>query len=186
LAKNNSDVKSSALTSGLALKVLPYNFAGLDANGVPTGFSVTDSAGNFGTMRTTTPTFGSNKNGATISYIATTDDPKGAYLLLGQTLTLNGTGATLALDPAAVSVKNTQYSADIVASNTTMSRLDDGSFLITSTNIAKLDLSTGTIGGSPANVGVDLRSAPSQIVTRIHLSSDQTKILGQAVEIVTR
>jgi len=115
----------------------------------------------------------------------TNSDNQGAYILLDQTVSITGAGIGYSFNPGAVSYKGVQYPLNSVASNVQSSRLSDGTYLLTATIVTNLDTAAGTIGGSPAALGVDLASAPTQIVTRIHLTSDQTKILGQAIDIVT-
>jgi RNA polymerase sigma factor (sigma-70 family) len=185
VSKSTTDGKSTALYQGWAAKVAALNFAGLDGNGVPFGFTVTDSQGHFGNLRLSTPTTTVGQRGVAIKSILTNSDDQGAYILLDQTISITGAGISYNFDPGAVSYKGNQYPLVVSAKSVQTTRLSDGSYLLTATIVANLDTAAGTIGESPVSQGVDLESAPSQIVTRIHLTSDQTKILGQAIDIVT-
>jgi hypothetical protein len=38
----------------------------------------------------------------------------------------------------------------------------------------------------PANKGIDVLSAPSQIITRIHLNATKSQILAEAIQVSTK
>ena len=184
--KSNTDLKAADLMQSFAAaKVTPLNFPGLDVNGVPSGFSVADSDGHFGALRISSPLQTVSQRGVTISTIATSTEDQAPNLLLNQVISITGAGIGYSIDPGAVSFKGSEYPLNVTGQHLQTSRLGDGTYLLTATLVVNLDTGAGIIGVSPSSHGVDLVSAPTQLVTRIHLTSDATKILGQAIDIVT-
>ena len=180
--KSAVDLKKLALVNGSAAKVAPLTFTGLDSAGIPTGFTVTDAQNQTGIINVTKPVESVSDKGAVSRTIAVTSDDSGAYVLLNQAITNNERGTSYSADPS-VSIGGSQTPLDVAATNTYVARLSDGTYLLTATIVVNSTVNSGII--SPVAHGVDIPSAPTQIVTRIHLSSDKTTILGQAIYLAT-
>jgi hypothetical protein len=181
-SKSAVDLKALALVNGSAAKVAPLTFTGLDSTGVPTGFTVTDAQAQTGSINVTKPVETVSSKGAVSHTIAVTSDDVGAYVLLSQAITNNERGTSYSADPS-VSINGSQTPLDVAATHTYVTRLSDGTYLLTATIVVNSAVNSGII--SPVAHGVDISSAPTQIVTRIHLSSDKTTILGQAIYLAT-
>jgi hypothetical protein len=181
-SKSALDLKSLALVNGSAAKVAPLTFAGLDSSGLPTGFTVSDAQGATGSINVTKPVDSVSSNGAVSSSIAVTSDNLAPYILLDQAITINEQGASYSASPA-VSISGSQTPLDVAATSSNMARLSDGTYLLSATIVVNSVVNTGII--SPLAHGVDIPSAPTQIITRIHLSSDKNTILGQAIYLAT-
>jgi len=180
--KLSVDQKTLALVNGSAAKVAPLTFTGLDPQGIPTGFTVTDAQDHFGNINVTKPIDLVTSKGAVSHSIAVTSDDFGAYVLLSQAITNNARGTSYSAAPS-VALNGSQTPLVVAATHSYVTRLSDGTYLLTATIVVNSTVNSGII--SPIAHGVDISSAPTQIITRIHLSSDKSTILGQAIYIAT-
>ena len=163
------DIKSSAKT---------LTFFGLDTNGVPTGFTVANAAGQNGAINVSKSTPVLTNEGLVLRSNTMTTDSNAINVLLSQEITVGGSGTTYNAD-ASVSMSGSWVSLDIAATSTNFERLSDGNYLLTAVMSIKAGSASDTI--IPASRGVDSKSAPSQITTVVLLNQGKTQVLGQAI-----
>jgi RNA polymerase sigma factor (sigma-70 family) len=163
------DIKSSA-------KAL--TFFGLDSNGVPTGFTVANPAGQNGAINVSKSTPVLTNEGLVLRSNTMTTDSNAINVLLSQEITVGGSGTTYKAD-ASVSMDGSWVGLVISATSTNFERLSDGNYLLTAVMSIKAGSASDTI--IPASRGVDSKSAPSQITTVVLLNQGKTQVLGQAI-----
>jgi hypothetical protein len=163
------DIKSSS-------KAL--TFFGLDSNGVPTGFTVANPAGQDGAINVSKSTPVLTNEGLVLRSNTMTTDSNAINVLLSQEITVGGSGTTYTAD-ASVSMDGSWVGLDIAATSTNFERLFDGNYLLTAVMSIKAGSASDTI--IPASRGVDSKSAPSQITTVVLLNPGKTQVLGQAI-----
>ena len=163
------DIKSSA-------KAL--TFFGLDLNGVPTGFTVANTAGQNGAINVSKSTPTLTNEGLVLRSNTMTTDSNAINVLLSQDITVGGSGTTYSAD-ASISMAGSWVGLKIAATNTNFERQSDGNYLLTAVMSIKAGSASDTI--IPASRGVDSKSAPSQITTVVLLNPGKTQVLGQAI-----
>ncbi len=163
------DIKSSA-------KAL--TFFGLDSKGVPTGFTVANSAGQNGAINVSKSTPVLTNEGLVLRSNTMTTDSNAINVLLSQEITVGGSGTTYGAD-ASVSIDGSWVGLTISSTSTNFERLSDGNYLLTAVMSVKAGSTSDTI--IPASRGVDSKSAPSQITTVVLLNQGKTQVLGQAI-----
>ena len=171
LATSNQmiDIKSS--TKALT-------FEGLDANGVPTGFTVANAAGENGSINVSKSTPVLTNEGLVLRSNTMTTDSNAINVLLSQEITVGGSGTTYGAD-ASISMNGSWVGLVISSTSTNFERLSDGNYLLTAVMSIKAGSASDTI--IPASRGVDSKSAPSQITTVVLLNQGKTQVLGQAI-----
>ena len=70
---------------------------------------------------------------------------------------------------------------DTSAVSTDISRLPDGSYLVSSTLVTVSPVDTGTL--LPVSQGVDVASIPTSISVRLVLNPGKTQILAEAIKV---
>jgi len=175
--------KSDALVKQVDAKTAPLAFYGLDANGLPTGFTVTDLAGHFGKIIVGKPLPTLTDEGTLLSAPAMTFDPAAINVLLSQTVAVTGDGTTYKVTPS-VSMNGAWVPLKVSGTNTDISRLPDGNYLVTSVMFIDSVSEAGIL--IPVSRGVDVTSAPTSITTRLILNSGKTQILAQAIQVGTK
>ena len=163
------DIKSSA-------KAL--TFFGLDSNGVPTGFTVANAAGQNGAINVSKSTPVLTNEGLVLRSNTMTTDSNAINVLLSQEITVGGSGTTYGAN-ASVSMDGSWVGLVISATSNNFERLSDGNYLLTAVMSIKAGSASDTI--IPASRGVDSKSAPSQITTVVLLNQGKTQVLGQAI-----
>ena len=163
------DIKSSATA---------LTFFGLDSKGVPTGFTVSDPAGQNGAINVSKSTPVLTNEGLVLRSNTMTTDSNAINVLLSQEITVGGSGTTYSAD-ASVSMAGSWVGLTIAATSTNFERLSDGNYLLTAVMSIKAGSASDTI--IPASRGVDSKSAPSQITTVVLLNPGKTQVLGQAI-----
>ena len=164
-------------------KVSNFNFAGLDKNGVPTGFTVADSTGALGSLYITNRQPVLSETELTLSQVAKTE--KGAAnIFLSQQLVSDSSGFNYI--PTLSYGKAGTWSPLISSvSYLDSERLMNGNYLVTV--IIKVESEVETTVVIPATAsGRDLLQAPRQVITRLVLNPGKTQILSQAVYVVER
>ena len=164
-------------------KATSVNFAGLDKNGVPTGFTVADSSGSLGSLYITNRAPVLSETELTLSQIAKTDQGA-ANIFLSQQLVSDSSG--FSYNPT-VSYGRAGSWAPLVTSVTFLDsqRLLSGNYLVTA--IIKVESEVETTVVIPASAsGRDLLQAPRQVITRLVLNPGKTQILSQAVYVVEK
>ena len=171
LATSNQmiDIKSS--TKALT-------FEGLDANGVPTGFTVANAAGENGTINVSKSTPVLTNEGLVLRSNTMTTDSNAINVLLSQEITVGGNGTTYDAN-ASITMDGNWIALEIANISSNFERTSDGNYLLTAVISVNKANSSDTI--IPASRGVDSKSAPSQITTVLLLNPGKTQILGQAI-----
>jgi len=164
-------------------KVAALSFAGLDASGLPTGFTVTDLQGHTGNIVVGKPVPSVTPDGLILHTNAMTIDNSGVNVLLDQSITVGGSGTTYSANPS-VTMNHGWIPLNVSATNTDFERLANGNYLLTATLIIDSPVSTGIL--IPVQRGVDVQSVPTQITTRILINAGKSQILAQAIQVSTK
>jgi RNA polymerase sigma factor (sigma-70 family) len=175
IAKAQAAVENAKATS--------FSFAGLDKDGVPTGFTVTDSAGALGSLYITNRLPVLSETELSLSQVAKTDSGA-ANIFISQRLVSDSQGFNY--------LTTLSYGRDgawipLVTKLTYLNseRLLSGDYLVTA--IIKVESEIQSPIAIPASAsGRDLLTAPRQVVTRLVLNSGKTQILSQAVFVVEK
>jgi hypothetical protein len=158
-------------------------FAGLDKNGVPTGFTVTDSSGFLGSLYITNRPPLLSETELTLSQVAKTDEGA-ANIFLSQQLISDSSG--FSYNPT-VSYGKAGSWVPLVTSVTYLDseRLLSGNYQVTAIIKVESEVSTTVVIPATAS-GRDLIQAPRQVITRLVLNPGKTQILAQAVYVVEK
>ena len=175
--------KSDALVRQVDAKTAPLSFYGLDASGIPTGFTVTDLQGHTGKIIVGKPYPTMTDEGTVLSAPAMTFDAGAPAVLLSQTISVTGDGTTYEVTPS-VAVKGAWAPLKVSATNTDISRQGDGTYLVTSVMYIDSVSEAGIL--IPVSRGLDLSGAPTSITTRLILNPGKTQILAQAIQVATK
>jgi len=175
--------KSDALVKQVDAKLAPLAFYGLDSNGLPTGFTVTDLQGHAGKIIVGTPTPLLTDEGTLLNAPAMTYDDAAVAVLLSQKVTVTGDGTTYTVSPS-VSVNGAWVPLKVSGTSTNITRLPEGNYLVTSVMYIDSLSEAGII--IPVSRGVDVTSAPTSITTRLILNPGKTQILAQAIQVATK
>ena len=192
-ATTNSSTPSSAATaaakksvptaSTVDIKSTGPAFAGLNADGVPTGFTVTDTQGHTGALNVSKAVPVATNEGLVLHATAMTIDNNGVNVLLDQNITIGGSGTTYE-SAAQVSVNRLWNLLSISSTTTDFERQSDGNYLLTATMSVDSAQTSGTL--IPVSRGVDATSSPTQITTKILLNPGKSQILAQAIYVATK
>ena len=170
-----------AQQAAINAKIAPLSFFGLDNNGLPTSFTVTDEDGSFGKGRVTKGITTAGTSGILINNQFITGSV-GPNVLIDQLITIDGTGTNYDINSINVGFAGNWNSVEINSIDSTIERLANGQHLITATaNIGYLKPSTFAIPTGAR--GYDLADAPAAITTRVLLNSGKTQVLAQAVQV---
>jgi RNA polymerase sigma factor (sigma-70 family) len=170
--------------AAINIKAAALSFFGLDNQGVPTGFSVTDAKNVFGKARVTKGYSTVNASGLVVANQFMTGSV-GPNVLIDQMITVDGTGTNYTANTVNVGFAGNWNSVEINNIESTIERLANGQYLVTATiNIGYLNPTTFTI--PIGNRGYDLDDAPKSITTRILLNSGKTQILAQAAQVLEK
>jgi len=175
--------KSFGMVAGVDIKTGKLAFAGLDKDGIPTGFTVTDASKSVGKLflnKNAAPTM--TEGGMVLSVPAiTANNATGPNVLLSQTIKVDGTGTTYEGSPS-VGIAGSWTPLILSSTNTVIDRLSNGNYLVTSTmtveSAVDIDFTIAT-----GVRGYDLTEAPKTITTRLVLNPGKTQILAQAINI---
>jgi len=173
--------KSFGMVAGVDIKTGKLTFAGLDKDGIPTGFTVTDASKVVGKLflnKNAAPTM--TEGGMVLSVPAiTANNATGPNVLLSQTIKVDGTGTTYEGSPS-VGIAGSWTPLIISSANTVIDRLSNGNYLITSTMTVESVIDSDFIIATGVR-GYDLTEAPKTITTRLVLNPGKTQILAQAI-----
>ena len=174
--------KSTQLLGGVNAKTNPYTFAGLDSEGIPTGFTATDGT-HTGKVYVLQAEPVVTIDGTKLTITTMSQDANAVNVLLDQTLSVSALGTDYTVDPT-VTIKKSWVPLNVSTAHTDITRLPDGNYLVTSVIDIDSAVDTGTI--VPVSRGYDVSSAPSTITTRLVLNPGKTKVLAQAVYVQTK
>jgi RNA polymerase sigma factor (sigma-70 family) len=162
-------------------KIAALSFLGLDKDGIPTGFSVTDENSVAGIGRVTKGITTVGTSGLLINNQFITGSV-GPNVLIDQLITVDGTGTNYTVNNINVGFGGNWRSVEIKSTDTAIDRLANGNYLITSTsNVGYLKTSDFVV--PTGSRGYDLGDAPASITTRVLLNSGKTQVLAQAVQV---
>jgi len=173
--------KSFGMVAGVDIKTGKLTFAGLDKDGIPTGFTVTDASKVVGKLflnKNAAPTM--TEGGMILSVPAiTANNATGPNILLSQTIKVDGTGTTYEAAPS-VGIAGSWTPLILSSTNTVIDRLSNGNYLVTSTMTVDSVVDTDFVIATGVR-GYDLTAAPKTITTRLVLNPGKTQILAQAI-----
>jgi len=170
--------KSSTSNGQLAVKTAKISFAGLDSEGIPTGYTVVDSTGVVGKTRIARNTPVLTPEGARLTNQAITS-VGGPNILLNQTITVDGNGTTY-VPSVSVGINGSWTPLLLGSVSNEFERLSNGQYLLTSTIIVDSAIDSSFFIGV-GDRGYDLSSAPKSVVTRVLLNAGKTQVLAQAI-----
>ena len=170
--------KSSTSNGQLAVKTAKISFAGLDSEGVPTGYTVVDSTGVVGKTRIARNTPVLTQEGARLTNQAITS-VGGPNILLNQTITIDGNGTTY-VPSVSIGINGSWTPLNLGSVSNEFERLSNGQYLLTSTIIVDSAISSDFFI-AVGDRGYDLSTAPKSVVTRLLLNAGKTQVLAQAI-----
>ena len=188
---NNDSSKSATEDNFSAQKIIQDNsdinfrtsrslFAGLSKDGLPTGFTVSDSAGEVGSVGLSTQSTISNPDGyVLVSYLQAYGD-NFINLLMSQSVTVDGSGTSYYASPS-ITVAGSWFPLTQSGSASAISRLSNGNYLLTAT--LYIDSTVDSALFVAATGGLDVDAIPNEVTTRIILNSSKSSILAQAINI---
>jgi RNA polymerase sigma factor (sigma-70 family) len=173
-----------AQQAAIYAKIAALSFVGLNKDGIPTGISITDEAGALGNARVTKGVSSFGTSGILISnqFITASAGPN---ILIDQLITIDGSGTNYSINSLNVGFGGTWRPVEIKATDTSIDRLANGTYLITSTSTID-SLKASDFAISTGKRGYDLADAPKSITTRILLNSGKTAILAQASQVINK
>jgi RNA polymerase sigma factor (sigma-70 family) len=174
-------LSKKAQMAALNMKIAALSFFGLDNQGIPTAFNVTDSNNVAGIARITKGTSILGPNGLVINnqFITASVGPN---LLIDQVITLDGSGLHYGANGVSIGWIGNWNSVEIKSIDSTVDRLTNGRYLITATfHIGYLNESDFVI--PTGSRGYDFADAPKEITTRILLNAGKSLVIAQAVQV---
>jgi RNA polymerase sigma factor (sigma-70 family) len=170
-----------AQIAALNAKIAALSFFGLNKDGLPTGFSVTDSKNVAGVARVTKGISSVGTDGIVVNNQFITGSV-GPNVLIDQLITVDGTGTRYAANGINIGWIGNWNSVEIKSTDSSIDRLSNGQYLITATfNLGYLNESDFLI--PTGSRGYDLADAPKSITTRILMNAGKTQVLAQAVQV---
>jgi RNA polymerase sigma factor (sigma-70 family) len=165
-------------------KIAALSFPGLNKEGIPTAFSITDENGNAGVGRVTKGLSTLGTTGLLVSNQFITGSA-GPNVLIDQLITVDGTGTNYSANSINVGFGGNWRSVEVKSTETSVDRLANGNYLITATfNIGYLNTTDFVM--PTGKRGYDLVDAPKSITTRVLLNSGKTTVLAQAVQVINK
>jgi RNA polymerase sigma factor (sigma-70 family) len=173
-----------AQQAAIYAKIAALSFTGLNKEGIPTAFSITDENGNAGIGRVTKGISTVGTSGLLVSNQFITGSA-GPNVLIDQMITVDGTGTNYSANSVNVGFGGNWRSVEVKSTETSVDRLANGNFLITATfNIGYLNTTDFVM--PTGKRGYDLVDAPKTITTRVLLNSGKTTVLAQAVQVINK
>jgi hypothetical protein len=170
-----------ARQAALNVKSAAPSYFGLDNEGIPTGFTVTDNDSIFGKARITKGTSSLTKSGMVLNNQFITGSI-GPNVLMNQLITVDGTGTSYQPTSLYVGFAGNWTAVVIDSVDSSIERLSNGTFLVTATlKLGKID---ETRNLTPViNRGYDLAAAPTSLTTRLLLNNGKTQVIAQATQV---
>ena len=170
--------KNSNQLGTISARPSAISFAGLDKDGVPTGFTVTDSSGNLGTLYVAKSVPKSTEDGITLPIISKTKSGA-SNIFLSQDISVDGNGTNYKTSISA-GMNGNWVPLNLSQTTVDIERLASGNYLVTATMMVDSAVET-PITVPSSSTGTDLVSAPKSVITRLLLSASKTQVLAQAV-----
>ena len=155
-------------------------YAGLGADGVPTGFTATDLSGDTGRIIVGSPLAQVTPDGVMMDAPALSYDPKSVGVMVDQLITVDGSGTTFTPTPT-VDLNGVWAPLNVSATSTDIERLPNGNYLVSSVMVTNSPVPGGTI--APVSDGVAVTSTPTSITVRLELNPGKTKVLAEAIQV---
>ena len=161
----------------------PNIFPGIDANGIPVGFTVNDGSDYIGNavIHSRTGAVTTQSTVVTESSLMT-NDPKAINVLIHQFITYTGLDLQYAVTPS-VRIKGVWADLKVTGTSSNVKTLADGSKLITVYIVLDTE-KTESAGIAMPAFGRDANRIPPVILTVIHTNSTGQEIYGQAVQVL--
>jgi hypothetical protein len=170
-----------ANAAALNAKIAALSFFGLNKDGIPTGFSVTDSKNAQGVARVTKGISSVGTDGIVVNNQFITGSV-GPNVLIDQLITVDGTGTRYSVNGINIGWIGNWNSVEVKSTDSSIDRLSNGQYLITATfTLGYLNESDFVI--PTGSRGYDLADAPASITTRILMNAGKTQVLAQAVQV---
>ncbi len=170
-----------ARQAALNVKTAAPSYFGLDNEGIPTGFTVTDQDSIFGKARVTKGTSSLTKSGMVLNNQFITGSV-GPNVLMNQLITVDGTGTKYEPTSLYVGFAGNWTAVVIDSVDSSIERLSNGTFLVTATlKLGKIDETRNLI--PVVNRGYDLAAAPTSLTTRLLLNNGKTQVIAQATQV---
>jgi hypothetical protein len=170
-----------ANTAALNAKIAALSFFGLSKDGLPTGFTITDSKNVAGVARVTKGISSVGTDGIVVNNQFITGSV-GPNVLIDQLITVDGTGTRYSANGINIGWIGNWNSVEVKSTDSSIDRLSNGQYLITATfNLGYLNESDFVI--PTGSRGYDLADAPKSITTRILMNAGKTQVLAQAVQV---
>ena len=168
--------------SAINIKAPAISFFGLDKDGVPTGFTITDSTKAQGKARLTRGTSVLTPEGIVVSnqFITASGGPN---ILIDQKITIDGQGSRYGAVAISAGVAGSWTPLNMNSSTYSFERLANGNYLATAT-FQISELVNSDISILTGARGYDVVTAPASITTRLLLNGSKTQVLAQAVSVV--
>ncbi len=163
---------------GFDLSSVSESFAGLDDEGIPTGFTVADSLGRLGVLFPGQLRVVTTETGLLLSNIVSTRSGA-TNVLMDQSLLVDSFGTSY-LAEVSVGINGGWQPLNLSLVSSDIERLASGNYLLTAIMMVDSMVET-SVKVSTGTSGTDLSSAPDFISTRLMLDPTKTKILAQAV-----
>ena len=170
--------KSDGMTSGVYIKGAKLSFAGLDADGTPTGFTVAGDNG-LGKMWVSNNRPVATEQGTVLATQAVTSKG-GPNVMIDQTITVDGNGTKYEVGYVALGVNKQWAVATADATSVDFERTSNGQYLMTVT-ISLTSTPTSELANPVGDRGYDVAGAPKTITSRLLLNASKTQILAQAI-----
>lgn len=175
---------SNQASTAIALaKIAPLRWPGLDANGVPQGFTVNDGSALSGTALINQEFPILTLDATVISQSELMTLSGSTNVLLDQSVTFNGFGVSKYEVTPSVRINGSWQSLAILSQNTKIEALADGTTLITSWILIDTTDKSGNSMAMPG-YGVDATHRPAVITIRLHTSKTGQPIYGEAVQVL--
>jgi RNA polymerase sigma factor (sigma-70 family) len=181
--ETNLDLSSQKLfedVSAINFRTSKSLFAGLTKDGLPTDFTVSDAAGNVGSLSISSQSTITNPDGYVLVSYAQSFGESTLNALISQTITVDGAGTSYFASPS-VTVAGSWFPLTQTGSASTITRLSNGNYLLTAT--IYIDSTVDSALFVAATGGLDVDAIPNEITTRIILNSSKSSILAQAINI---
>jgi RNA polymerase sigma factor (sigma-70 family) len=178
--ENLSDQRVFQDNSVINFRASKSLFAGLSKDGLPTGFTVSDSAGDVGSVGLSTQSTITNPDGYVLVSYLQAFGGNVVNLLMSQSVTVDGSGTSYFASPS-ITIGGSWFPLTQTGSASTTTRLSNGNYLLTAT--IYIDSTVDSPLFVPATGGLDVDAIPNEITTRIILNSSKSLILAQAINI---
>jgi RNA polymerase sigma factor (sigma-70 family) len=165
-------------------KIAALSFVGLNNDGTPSGFTVTDSDNTVGKARVTRGISTLGTSGLVVNNQFITGSV-GPNILIDQLITVDGSGTNYSANNINIGFGGSWRAVEIESTESMIERLPNGQHLVTATfTIGYLKESNFLV--PTGKRGYDLIDAPKSITTRILLNAGKSQILAQAVQVLEK